>query len=223
MPTLSATSATTTTGALLSSAEQQPQQQQRSSTAPKPRPSSAPPTATAPARYVEKEDFHLGKGMLVRAAYKAGAKYFRGVVHRVNLDGTYDVMYNGGELEFRVERRFIDSIETRAEWKTRLKLRADDKQKTKELVDAAVNGVAAKTRSSGTSGSGSGTNNGQNGNGKTAAAAVAAAADQGPLRHGVPWNCTVCRKPNNSGSESCRVCGTSKYYQLSMAASPKQG
>ncbi len=145
--------------------------------------------------------------MLVRAAYKKGKKYFRGVVHRVNDNGTYDVMYNGGELEFKVERRFIDAIESRADWKKRLHLRAVEEKTAKAQVDAAL----------GRPGKGAAFANGTPVNAKKVNGQTDAPFDRdAPLRTHLPWNCSVCRKPNNSTTENCRVCGTSKYYELAI-------
>jgi len=170
-------------------------------------PKSSSAAERTPASYVPQEDFHLGKGMQIRAAYKAGKKYFRGVVHRVNDNGTYDVMYNGGELEFKVERRFIDAIETRAEWKKRLHLRAVEEKKAKALVDAALGRRQNDPRAQ---------EQGVNEK-KLKAQSDAPFHRDGPIRNNLPWNCSVCRKPNNSTSENCRVCGTSKYYELAIS------
>ena len=171
--------------------------------------STAAAARASPAAFVRKEDFHLGKGMLVRAAYKKGKKYFRGVVHRVNDNGTYDVMYNGGELEFKVERRFIDAVETRAEWKQRLHLRAVEEKKAQAMVESAL-------------GRGGGNGGGGGAGGAFDVKKIRSQSDapfdrNAPLRTNLPWNCSVCRKPNNGTSENCRVCGTSKYYELSIS------
>lgn len=178
--------------------------------------SRLPSHLSAPAAFVQKEDFHLGKGMLVRAAYKKGKKYFRGTVHRVNANGTYDIMYNGGELEFKVERRFIDAVESRAEWKQRLHLRAMEEKKAKAIVDAALGKKKQKQKQK------QGLQPRESGRGYDDVKKLRAQSDapfhrDSPLRSNLPWNCSVCRKPNNSTSENCRVCGTSKYYELAIS------
>ena len=184
------------------------------------RTSLLPSHLSAPAAFVQKEDFHLGKGMLVRAAYKKGKKYFRGTVHRVNANGTYDIMYNGGELEFKVERRFIDAVESRAEWKHRLHLRAMEEKKAKAIVDAAL-GKKKKQRQKNSPHdarpSGGGAATGGYDAKKLRSQSDAPFHRDSPLRSNLPWNCSVCRKPNNSTSENCRVCGTSKYYELAIS------
>ena len=61
----------------------------------------------------------LREGDAVEARYKGREKYYKGKVSRDRLDGTYDINYDDGEKELRVEERLIrkmadDSISPRA-------------------------------------------------------------------------------------------------------------
>lgn len=56
-----------------------------------------------------KATFRLNQA--VRAKYKMGSRWFAGKIKKVNTDGTFDVLYEDGDMELRVEREFIEGVE----------------------------------------------------------------------------------------------------------------
>jgi hypothetical protein len=51
----------------------------------------------------------LQVGDTIKARYKKGAKCFRGTITRVRSDGTYDVEYEDGDVETKVEDQYIEA------------------------------------------------------------------------------------------------------------------
>lgn len=49
-------------------------------------------------------------GAAVQARYKKGAKWFSGKIARVRTDGTFDVEYDDGDVEIKVEASFIEAV-----------------------------------------------------------------------------------------------------------------
>ncbi|RLN48991.1 hypothetical protein BBJ28_00012921 [Nothophytophthora sp. Chile5] len=60
-----------------------------------------------------KEQASLKVGDVVKARYKKGSKLFAGQVTRVRDDDTYDIEYDDGDVETRVERRLIEAPEAK--------------------------------------------------------------------------------------------------------------
>jgi hypothetical protein len=70
----------------------------------------------------EKEVIHqtsqsgkLGIGDLVKARFKKGSKFFAGKITRVHSDGTYDIKYDDGDSESRVEMEYIEITKSNEE------------------------------------------------------------------------------------------------------------
>ncbi|GAB9471047.1 hypothetical protein Gpo141_00008273, partial [Globisporangium polare] len=53
-------------------------------------------------------------GDTIKARYNKGAKWFGGKITRVRSDGTYDVEYEDGDVEMKVEMAFIEAVATSA-------------------------------------------------------------------------------------------------------------
>lgn len=73
----------------------------------------------------------------VRARYKKGSRWFPGKIKRVHADGTFDLLYDDGDVETRVDRDLIESAEergsaaaTRREESSPSKTRAESKPST---------------------------------------------------------------------------------------------
>ncbi|KAG1696420.1 hypothetical protein DVH05_018552 [Phytophthora capsici] len=54
---------------------------------------------------MKKHSFHVGDS--VKAKYKRGSKLFAGKITRKRMDGTFDIKYDDGDIEERVEEDFI--------------------------------------------------------------------------------------------------------------------
>jgi len=54
----------------------------------------------SPSRSSRKGSFR--KGETIEALYKGGRKYYKGCISRVNVDGTYDILYDDGDRETKV-------------------------------------------------------------------------------------------------------------------------
>ena len=52
----------------------------------------------------------LREGDAVEARYRGREKYYKGKISRDRMDGTYDINYDDGEKELRVEERFIRKL-----------------------------------------------------------------------------------------------------------------
>ena len=83
----------------------------------------------------------LRQGQKVEARYKGKAKYYSGVITRVNRDGTFDIRYDDGDRESGVKRSFIKvtpkSTSPRAAVRSRSRSRSKSK---KTLSDDEVEG-----------------------------------------------------------------------------------
>ncbi|KAJ8558880.1 hypothetical protein ON010_g8569 [Phytophthora cinnamomi] len=62
--------------------------------------------ASPPRKKTSSSSFELGDK--VKARYKKGAKFFNGEIARVRSDGTYDIRYDDGDSETRVEKDMIE-------------------------------------------------------------------------------------------------------------------
>ncbi|GMF29595.1 unnamed protein product [Phytophthora fragariaefolia] len=62
--------------------------------------------ASSPRKKPSSSGFEVGDK--VKARYKKGAKYFSGEISRVRSDGTYDIKYEDGDSETRVEKEMIE-------------------------------------------------------------------------------------------------------------------
>lgn len=59
------------------------------------------------------QSLRLAVGDSVRARYKKGAKWFSGKIIRVRTDGTFDVEYDDGDVEIKVEPACIEAVATK--------------------------------------------------------------------------------------------------------------
>jgi cytidine deaminase len=67
----------------------------------------------------------LREGDKVEARYKGRARYFPGVVKRVNRDGSYDINYDDGERELGVDAELVRSLEPAVRSPSRSAARTD--------------------------------------------------------------------------------------------------
>jgi hypothetical protein len=64
----------------------------------------------------KRDDDDRGRGRMrvgdkIEARYRGRSKYYKGKISRVRADGTFDVAYDDGEAETRVEERLIRSLD----------------------------------------------------------------------------------------------------------------
>lgn len=87
----------------------------------------------------------------IRARYKKGTRWFPGKIKRANADGTFDILYEDGDVETRVDREYIEGVE-QADNPPRksdspTKARTESKPSTSEAASTSLKvGDAVKAR-----------------------------------------------------------------------------
>ena len=57
------------------------------------------------------DDNELSRGDRVEARYRGKSKWYKGKIMRVNVDGTYDIEYDDGDVERRVRKSLVRKLE----------------------------------------------------------------------------------------------------------------
>lgn len=92
------------------------------------------PASRIVAGQAKKQEKRLDVGDKVKARYKGGDKFFPGKISRVNMNGTFDIKYDDGDLELRVDASNVVALE--AESDKRMKEERTESPRRLEVGDA---------------------------------------------------------------------------------------